>query len=64
MNDDEKEMMKNLDLLLNMELVQNESEWEVVQNMDVVDDKSKNNQKEPLLDSDFDSPDELKLDGE
>lgn len=34
MNDDEKELLKNLDLIMNMDLIQNEHEWEVIHNLD------------------------------
>lgn len=63
MNDDDKEMLKNLDLLLNMELVQNESDWEIVQNMDASEAALKSTRQKHLVpdDGDFDSPDELTL---
>lgn len=34
MNEEEKELLKNLDLLMNLDLIQNETEWDVVQNLD------------------------------
>lgn len=34
MNEDEKELLKNLDLLMNMDLVQSEKDWDLVQNLD------------------------------
>lgn len=50
MNDDEKELLKNLDLLMNMDLIQSEKDWDMVQHMDEAEEK--------------DSPDDLKLDEE
>lgn len=54
MNDDEKELLKNLDLLMNMDLIQNETEWDVVQNLDEAEKPDKENE----------SAEELKLDEE
>ncbi len=54
MNDDEKELLKNLDLLMNMDLIQNEKEWDVIQNLDEAEKTDKENE----------SGEDLKLDEE
>lgn len=34
MNDDDKELLKNLDILMNMELLQSEKDWDMIQNLE------------------------------
>jgi|JI8StandDraft_1071087.scaffolds.fasta_scaffold223405_3 hypothetical protein len=34
MNDDDKEFLKNLDMLMNMELIQNEKDWDMIQQIE------------------------------
>ncbi len=54
MSDDEKELLKNLDLLMNMDLIQNEKDWDVIQNLDEAETTDKGNE----------SGEDLKLDEE
>lgn len=54
MNDDDKEFLKNLDLLMNMELIQNEKDWDMIQN---IEDAEKNEKSK-------DESEDLKLEEE
>tara|TARA_B110001454_G_C12723312_1_gene436622 strand:+ start:37968 stop:38135 length:168 start_codon:yes stop_codon:yes gene_type:complete len=55
MNDDDKELLKNLDMLINMELLQNEKDWDMIQNLE---DAEKTDGKST------DEPEDLKLEEE
>lgn len=55
MSDDDKEFLKSIDVMINLDLLQSEIDWDMIQNMDVVDSKT----AKPV-----NSSDELKLDDE
>ena len=40
MSDDDKEFLKSLDIMINLDLLQSDTDWDMIQNMDVVDIKT------------------------
>jgi hypothetical protein len=54
MNDDDKEFLKNLDMLMNMDLIQNEKDWDMIQQ---IEDAEKDEKSEV-------EPQDLKLEEE
>ena len=43
MNDDDKEFLKNLDMLMNIDLIQNEKDWEMIQHIEDAEKNEKSN---------------------